>query len=102
MWILRGVAGLLLHDILAGIVRTFVAVLIAIRPPLSAEDNAAMPRAKLRLVIIWPVAPLAGIMLNQSLCTDITVQAARRNHTSFEHHSCLQLLKRSFVSADCR
>ena len=85
MRILRSVAVFLLHDILAGIIRTFVAVFIAIFSPLPTEDYATMHRTKLRLVIIRSIAPLTRIILNQSLRTDITVQSTWSYHFRFEH-----------------
>ena len=71
--ILRGIAVLLFHDMLAGIVRTFITIFIPIVYPLPAENDLAVLSTKVRLMIIRPIAALTRIIFNQGLRTDIAV-----------------------------
>ena len=67
MWILGCIAVLLLHHIFAGIVWTLIAVRIPILPAFLTQDNAAVIGAEFRLVIVRPIAALAGITRDQGL-----------------------------------
>lgn len=84
VWVLRCIPAFLLHDILTGKIRTFIAVLISVFPPLPAENNPTVFRAELRLMIIRPVAALTGIILNQGHGTNVTVQPTGGDHFRFK------------------
>lgn len=90
MRILRGVSVLLFHDMLTGIIRTFITIFIPIVYPLPAENDLAVHSTKVRLMIIRPIAALTRIILNQSLRADITVQTARSHHILLKHFTFLQ------------
>ena len=80
MRILRGIAVLLFHDMLTGIVRTFITIFITIVYPLPAKNDLAVLSTKVGFMIVWTIAALTRIILNQGLRTDITVQTARGHH----------------------
>ena len=88
--ILRGIAILLFHHILAGIIRTFIAIPISVLFPFPAKNDLTVLGAKIRLVVIRPIAALTGIIFNQSLRADITVQTAGSYHFCFEHFTYLR------------
>ena len=83
--ILRCISDLLLHDVVTRIVRAFVTVCISVLSALSAENDAAVFRAELRLIVIRSVAPLTWVVVCERLRTDIAVQSARSDHFCFEH-----------------
>ena len=61
--ILRGIPVLLFHDILTGILRTLITILILILSPLTAKNDPAVFCTELRLVVIGAIAAPAGIIL---------------------------------------
>ena len=88
--ILRGIAVLLFHNMLTGIVRTFITIFIPIVYPLPAENDLAVLSTKVRLMIVRTIAALTRIILNKSLCADITVQTSRSHHIHLKHFTFLQ------------
>lgn len=64
MRILRSIAILLFHYILAGIIRTFIAIPISVLSPFPAEYDPAVPGTEFRLVVVRSIASLTRIILN--------------------------------------